>query len=552
MVKRVLLFMSVTMVASSATVQPAPAQPAASAEASVSVPREVLERYVGRYELNGTIATVGLTDDGRLTVRLTGQPPGPPLRAVSPNEFVADAAGVRLFFEGDGPKATRIRSQYNGGEVVGTRIADGAAVAPPAPPRSEPAPTLLDAAARKEVVSALETALRQRYVLPDIGEKAASRIDTALAAGEYDSLTDSATFAARLQADVSAITHDKHLRIMAMNAPPPPPPNMKAMPSADAGIVRADKLAGGVGYIEVIGFPPVKAFKPAIDRAMTVLKGSKALIIDDRRNGGGDPGAVSYAVSFLVPPNRPLHINDIVSRTAGTTDFTRKAFESQPTPVSFAGIPVYLLTSHLTFSGGEEFAYDVKTHRLGTIVGEVTGGGANPTGPVRLGDGFMAAIPFGRAENPITKTNWEGRGVQPDIPVPAPDALKTALEQLHQPAVADIAAASKQQVFAPRSTPLPGTEAAARTMLAGLSSGTPDYAAMAPQLVDVTRQQLPQLHAWLQSLGEMKSLDFIGAGPAGDDQYKATFGNGALVLGIQLAPDGKVAGVMLRPDAAGG
>ncbi|KRA83769.1 hypothetical protein ASD76_07055 [Altererythrobacter sp. Root672] len=79
---------------------------------------------MGRYELNGTIVTVGLTDDDRLTVQLSGQPVGPPLRTVGPNEFAGDAAGVRLFFEGEGPKATRIRSRYAGSEVVGTRLSD--------------------------------------------------------------------------------------------------------------------------------------------------------------------------------------------------------------------------------------------------------------------------------------------------------------------------------------------------------------------------------------------------------------------------------------------
>ena len=112
--------------------QPAPAPSASSADASVSVPREVLERYVGCYELNGAILTVGLTGDGRLTAELSGQPPGPPLRTVSANEFANDAVGVRLFFEGDGTNAARIRSRYNGSEVVGTRISDAAA--PQAPP----------------------------------------------------------------------------------------------------------------------------------------------------------------------------------------------------------------------------------------------------------------------------------------------------------------------------------------------------------------------------------------------------------------------------------
>jgi hypothetical protein len=38
--------------------------------------------------------------------------------------------------------------------------------------------------------------------------------------------------------------------------------------------------------------------------------------------------------------------------------------------------------------------------------------------------------------NPITKTNWEGTGVEPDVKVPASQALdvarKTAAEQIHQ------------------------------------------------------------------------------------------------------------------------
>jgi CubicO group peptidase (beta-lactamase class C family) len=77
--------------------------------------------------LNGTVVTVGLTDDDRLTVQLTGQPVSPPLRTVGPNEFAGDEAGVRLFFEGEGPKATRIRSRYAGNEVVGMRLSDSAA-----------------------------------------------------------------------------------------------------------------------------------------------------------------------------------------------------------------------------------------------------------------------------------------------------------------------------------------------------------------------------------------------------------------------------------------
>jgi len=424
-------------------------------------------------------------------------------------------------------------------------------VAPPGFPGV--AKTSLDAATRKKVITTLSMALRQRYVFPDVGAKAASRIEAALAAGEYNSLADPAAFAARLTSDIGDIAHDKHLRINAMAAPPAPiGAGAMAAPKAEAGVVRADRLAGDVGYIELIGFPPRQSFKPVIDRAMAVLKGSKALIIDDRRNGGGDPAAVDYAVSFFVPPARHLHINDIVIRTAGTTDFTRQEMNSEPTPVSFAGIPIYVLTSHQTFSGGEEFAYDVKTLRLGKIVGEVTGGGANPTGPVALGNGLVALIPFGRSENPITKTNWEGRGVQPDILVPATEALKVALEKLGEAGIAEVAAASREQVFAPRSIPLPGTETALRSLVAGLASGTPDYAEMGPDLAGMTRQQLPSLHRLFSYLGAMKSITFFGPSPAGGDAFELTFVNGQLVMSIDLGPDGKVIGSMIRASMPAG
>jgi len=61
-----------------------------------------------------------------------------------------------------------------------------------------------------------------------------------------------------------------------------------------------------------------------------------------------------------------------------------------------------------------------------TIVGETTGGGAHPVAGHRIDDHFLIGVPFARAVNPISKTNWEGTGVEPDVKVPAADALDTA------------------------------------------------------------------------------------------------------------------------------
>jgi len=407
-------------------------------------------------------------------------------------------------------------------------------------------PATLTVQAQQEVVASLSTALRERYVFPGVGAQAAARIDAALAAGEYHGL-DPAAFAARLDSDVAAIAHDKHLHVGWQGGPPPgPPPGAIAMPRMEAGVVRADKLAGGIGYIEVAAFPPPEAFRPVLDRAMARLAGSRALIIDVRRNGGGAPEGVAYLVSYLLSADTRVHINDIVGRTPGTTEFTRTSSYSERTPVSFAGIPVYVLTSSHTFSGGEEFAYDVKTLRRATLVGELTGGGANPTGGVPLGHAFTASIPFGRAENPITRTNWEGHGVDPDIAVPAGDALRVALERLHAEPAADIEAASREQVFAPRSVPVAGTEAAVRSLVAGLASGSPDYDNLAPPFAEIVRRDLPRTHALFSSMGELRSVTFREPGPMGGDAYDVVFASGRLIMSVMLDADGRIAGSFFR------
>ena len=293
----------------------------------------------------------------------------------------------------------------------------------------------LDTAARRDIVAQLGDALRDRYVFPETGERAAVLIARASAAGEYDGLTDRHAFAGRLSADVRAIAQDKHLDIVSSGSwlPPRSPPPPDGPPPPPRGeLTRAERLSGGIGYIEVTSFPPLDEFKPVLDHAMAALKGSRTLVVDVRRTGGGSPESVAYFVSYLVQPGR--HLSDIISRTPKTKDFTRETFSSVPTPISFAGVPVYVLTSKNTFSGGEDFAYTAQALKRATIIGEVTGGGANPAGPVKLGHGLIAIIPFGRSENPVTKTNWEGRGVQPDVAAPASDALGLALQKLrHKP-----------------------------------------------------------------------------------------------------------------------
>ena len=192
----------------------------------------------------------------------------------------------------------------------------------------------------------------------------------------------------------------------------------------DGGFVKVERLDGNIGYLRLDFFLPGDEVAARIAAAMTLVASTDALIIDLRHNHGGWPGVVATLVSYLYEAFDEVHINDIYTRP---TNATREYWtvSSLPGP-RFASKPVYVLTSHETFSGGEEFAYDVQNLKRATLVGETTGGGANPGGFAKVAEHFALFVPTGRAISPVTKTNWEGVGVKPDVAVPAAKALDVA------------------------------------------------------------------------------------------------------------------------------
>jgi Peptidase family S41/N-terminal domain of Peptidase_S41 in eukaryotic IRBP len=421
-----------------------------------------------------------------------------------------------------------------------------AADAGPARPAPDPAAPF-DAAARHAIVAEIAKAMRDDYVEPDVGARAAAAIEIASGAGAYDALDTRAAFAGRLTADLAAVAHDKHLAISDPGAAPPGPPPQPP-PASESGVVRADRLAGNIGYIEIVGFPPPVAFKAPLDRAMAALADTRALVINMRRNGGGHPLGVAYLVSFFVDGRTPVHIMDILWRKPGTSDYRTDHDFTTPTPTAYLGKPVYVLTSARTFSGGEEFCYDMQTLKRAVLVGETTGGGANPGGARQLGAGLVMFLPMGKGLSPITGANWEGVGVKPDIAVPADQALKVALEKLgEKPPSRDIAALSKASLFHLRATPLPGAEAALRRMIETTARGQPDYDQYGPGLAEAVRSQLPAVQARLAALGPIQSVTFRGPSMIGGDSFEVKFANGALFWSISLTPDGKIGGANFTP-----
>jgi C-terminal processing protease CtpA/Prc len=189
------------------------------------------------------------------------------------------------------------------------------------------------------------------------------------------------------------------------------------------GFEKVERLTGNIGYIDLRGFAlPEYAGETAV-AAMGFVANCDALIFDLRKNYGGESEMLQLLISYLYSPELK-HLNTIYSRPEDEhwQFWTLPYVPGKRLP----DIPVYVLTSKATFSGAEEFAYDLKHMGRATIIGEITGGGGHMVDLAIIQDNFQVLFPFAGAIHPITRKSWEGTGVEPDIHVPQAEALKNA------------------------------------------------------------------------------------------------------------------------------
>lgn len=119
-----------------------------------------------------------------------------------------------------------------------------------------------------------------------------------------------------------------------------------------------------------------------------------------------------------------VHLNDLADRRS----ISEQQFWTLPyiPGKRLPDVDLYLLTSGRTFSAAEQFAYDLQSLKRAVVIGESTGGGAHLATRMVVDDNFYLFVPFAGSRSPITLTNWESVGVQPDIKVAEHDAPKTA------------------------------------------------------------------------------------------------------------------------------
>ncbi|MFB9894168.1 S41 family peptidase [Planobispora takensis] len=272
--------------------------------------------------------------------------------------------------------------------------------------------------------------LTEHYVFPEIAGQLADLLKRRLAEGAYD--VDGAEELARLvTADLQSVNDDKHLRLKHHADPVSPEQGAATLESIRrdfdtslGGAPRVELLEGGVAVVELAPmlFPLEWAAEP-LSAALTLASRARALIVDLRDNRGGDPDTVAFVCSYLL--DERTHLNTMYWRSGERRE---QSWSLPHVPgARFGGSkPLYVLSSASTFSAAEELAYDLQQLGRAVVVGEPTRGGAHPCKGWTVHPHLEATVPTGRAINPVSGTNWEGTGVQPDVPCAAAQSLDRA------------------------------------------------------------------------------------------------------------------------------
>ena len=295
-----------------------------------------------------------------------------------------------------------------------------------------------------QLIDAVEKHLLERYVDLEEAKKMSAAIKSKLKSGDYDAITNSKAFAKKLTRDLQSISKDKHLKV---NFEPRRIANskkirssadslkrvgkmIKGMQSSNFGLVDAKILEGNIGYLDIKYFADAAFAKETYQAALAFLSNTNALIIDLRENGGGQPSTVKLLSSYFFEQQEVL-LNTFYSRFNKETEEFRT--EKEIAGKRLPNMKLYILTSKKTFSAAEAFAYNLKHLNRAVIIGETTRGGANRTKRMPINQNFTVSVPYIESIHPVSKTNWEGVGVIPNIETTSEEAFASAyVEAINQ------------------------------------------------------------------------------------------------------------------------
>ena len=290
---------------------------------------------------------------------------------------------------------------------------------------------------KKDAVENIARLVKAEYVYPETGEKVSKEILENLANGKYNAITDPMQFSEMITGELQTLSGDKHFMVafgpdfvQQLKATTSKKQEMEMAKRKKAeyakqnfGFMDVEILDGNIGYVNITGFCPLDMAKETAVSAMKFLANTDAVIVDFRDNNGGNISMPPFLLSYFVDEKPQVFsiYYDSKNKVTGK-DKNEVTVEGR----RLSDKPVYILTSNRTFSGAESFAYALQNRKRAIVIGETTGGGANVVQPRIINTDFVMRLPVIRNIDPLTNSNWEGKGIIPDVVTNAEKAKETA------------------------------------------------------------------------------------------------------------------------------
>ncbi len=297
---------------------------------------------------------------------------------------------------------------------------------------------------QKTIIDKAFVLLKANYIFPNSVTVMEKEIYQKLSAGAYAKFTSVEDFLKNINADLERLSNDRHVDIFydpirvkqieaeAKNEDSKPvydPRFLQRAKYENFMVRKVERLDGNVGYLKFNAFVDPELSKPTLTASMNFISNSSVLIIDLRQNGGGDSRTLSFLLNYFLPDStlvsqgRSRMNNEITSSYIIKDSAINKVRQD---------VPVYILTSKRTSSAAEAFAYILQASKRAVVVGDTTNGEANAGYLFSLNSEMCMMIPAFESINPITKTNWQGKGVLPDIKLAADKALLMAQAKAYE------------------------------------------------------------------------------------------------------------------------
>ena len=288
----------------------------------------------------------------------------------------------------------------------------------------------------KSIINQIPELIISNYVNKKKGKQIAFQFKNEVNAGKYYKITHPDTLASALTKDLKRISNDGHMYVNHLTK------NTKKTTEAtdwkteeksleiklNYGFTEIQILENNTGYIKIVEFMHPKRSMQTAVAAMKFVENTDNLIIDIRDNGGGYPGILQYIMNhyFEGPPTllSTTYFSDpkMTPYTNYTSDLVYGKLR--------IGKPLYILINEKTGSASEYFAYTLQAFGKAVIVGEISGGSAHNNEYFPLNKDFRISISTAMPINEITKTNWEVKGVVPDIEIKSEKAKEKALDMI--------------------------------------------------------------------------------------------------------------------------